>query len=303
MTQQFDEPGSGPRKYLWPVVFGLIVVGVFATRFDDGRSTEALIIAAGIPLFAAWKAVSPLRDVSTPLKLAGIAVALIAAVTSETEVVHLFDPPPALAEIVLTPKEPDATFSLPDGTHDVEIETRGKIAGANAEGEYGATLHRGDRVAVLAGTFSGNVSSGRRSRLPVVSGRGPSEHADRVLVDLTGSGPVHAHLDRIEGSLAQSLHVAVLPPPPGGHKLRFVFVVLAIAALVLDALAGLYGVRASLAAWIGFAGVAAVYLPMHFVPDDALTSVIGAIFAAVIVGWVVGWLLGYASSRVASRFA
>lgn len=291
------------HRVRWPVSITLVVLVIAGARYEGTQHLTATVLALGVPLGVIAFGILPLGDSERPLRLAGIAVGVTALLLAEAEIGHLFFPPPPLAQATLSEKSPDATLDGVEGRGEFELESSGSLGTfkGSAEEKFVLDVERAGAHRQIEGAFSkSSATRVSRRRTPTQS----SSHAiddDRQFLSLPGAGPIHAHLVQLSGTGPRSLKLSLRPTLPGGRLLEWLLELAVVLAVVVQAAAARQGARTQFAAFIGIAGVLALYLPHHFSASDPLGATFGGLIVALLVGGLGGYFIGSVASRLAGR--
>jgi len=298
-------PDLSLERHRWKIIAIAVVILAIGARYEPTQALEAEVVGLGFPILAVLVGLAPLRDTRVTLRRwAGIA-ALLVLVGCEVELGRAFFPPDAVAEATLSDKQPDAVLTLPDGTRELDVETHGNLGSGHrsAEETFRYVLERDGKKEVVEGSFTKSRAIRLSRRRAPTSTSSHVVDLDRQSLSLSGIGPVHAHLESLQGSGARRVDIRLLPAPAWSHWFGWaVWAALAV-AFGAQLAAARDGTRSKLAAWLAAAAVLGSYLPRHFSPSDPLGALIGAAFVSLLAGGIGGWLLGALAARVIGREA
>jgi hypothetical protein len=296
-------PDLSLERHRWKIIAIAIVILAIGARYEPTQGLEAEVVGLGMPILAVLFGLAPLRDSRVELRRwAGIA-ALLVLVGCEVQLSRAFFPPEAVAQATLSEKQPDAELQVPDGTRDLDVETHGNLGSGSrsAEETFRYVLERDGEKETIEGSFSKSRAIKLSRRRAPTSTSSHVVDLDRQSLSLSGSGPIHAHLESLQGSGARRVDIRLRPAPTGAHWLEWAVWVAVAAAFGAQLTAARGGTRSKLVAWLGAAAVLAAYLPRHFSPSDPLGALIGAAFVALLAGGIGGWLLGTLAARWVGR--
>jgi hypothetical protein len=118
-------------------------------------------------------------------------------------------------------------------------------------------------------------------------------------IDAPGHGPLHLHLDSIDGQIHHAVRISVTHAPFYLHLVPWLAGVLLLAIGVVEVLLAKRGRVVPLLAGAGIAAALGIYVTIQHDPDDPLGTLTGGLIVSLVVGGVGGYLL----ARIATFLA
>jgi hypothetical protein len=297
----FTEAVGPWRNTILVVLAGaLLYIG---SRIDVVRPWEATVVALLLPIVAIALGLAPLRVAPRVFAVAAV-LAVAAGAICELELYSAFFPPAPIASARLTPSHPDADLRIPDAQRTILLEARGHLGtdSGNAGGDYVLSLRRGSIEDSVSGHFERTVRTGRRMMRRMAPSTSVTTHETDVQeLELAARGPVHVHLDSLEGNVRQRLDLSVHAPLGLDRWLVIALAGLFLVASIVEGLGARAGGDARFAAAVGAAAALAIYVVHRFDADDPLVTVIAGTIVAVAAGGGGGFVLGALARKLLAK--
>lgn len=266
-----------PRPSLHPALLVVPAAALLlAYRFGFARDQIITGVALGVPVALAGWAFVRANELGDRVRHWALLSLFAVAIASEISTWRAVLPPAPIHEAALSTTQRDAELPLPSGTSNFFVELASPSAGDDAEGKVSVVLEREQAKQTLAAEFHNHIVSTRR-------GSSQSVHdSERYHLTLPGSGPIHAHLDSVSGSMGRQVQLALFDDPLWARAMVGVM----LAGLAVSLL--LTGSR--LVSFAGFAPVLGIvaaygwYLPLHLGKTDRTSSLFGIVIVAVALG-------------------
>lgn len=290
--------GAWRNTFFGAVAIGALFVGY---RIDAVRPILAVVLAFGFPLVAVGMSFVQLREPPGPERLGRIALVFggLLVVAAELTIGLVFFPPTAAGTLTLTPRAADGDIAVPDGVNDVVLQVRGQLSVHGAgEGTYQLHLTRaGGYDDNLGGKFERVIGREQRAMRRMAPTRTvTTTEVLREEIHAVGHGPLHLHLDSVDGDIRHAVRISVFRASPLLHVVPFFAAAFALGVLVIEVLFAKRGRTVPLAPGAMAAGALALYVGLRGNdPDDALSTLTGALIVSIVAGGLGGYVLSRAA--------